>query len=421
MKKLALIVLLTLLSTVAGAAELNPPAQKAFDSAYELKKKGQFYDAIKFYELAIRLAPEFQGIWMEFVGCLRKANYLQRAARAGWRALELGPPTADIWGNLGNVFDQAREWDAAMAAFKKAEALSDDKRWIAQKFLNLGYGEMVSGHEGLALKTFQYALKVDPSHGLAMVDCGVAKASLGNIEEGVKEIKKGIAQIRKEHNNKPGQYGGIKYAQTALDIVEKDGKIKPSVDFRKEPFQRLPERFLAQPPKGSALSLKIDDKVERSYQISPQGILTITTPESWRERIVEKTYPVTEFKSSATVYSPDNGERFEFLLTPYPTTKKISEVESIVKKIGQQRLKTSVEKKLDLIQVKSPSANGYVYILTDKKLVGNKLKEGEYLHAIQGVIKSGNSWSYITVLTDNRAEKFVEEMLTIMKSISYRE
>ena len=151
MKRASLAFLLAFIPLVTPAsAKLGPEAKRAFDQAFELCQRGKFPAGLGQYEKAIELAPEFRDLWTEYTVCLRKAGRLQRAARAGWRTLELGPPTAGMWANLGNVFLQGQEWNATQAAFRQAENLSTEKRWAVQNYLNLGYRQWTNGRADLA-------------------------------------------------------------------------------------------------------------------------------------------------------------------------------------------------------------------------------------------------------------------------------
>jgi tetratricopeptide (TPR) repeat protein len=399
-------------STQSG--HLDPIAQKLFDSAYDLQKEGKVYDGLRLYERAIQLAPESQDIWMEYTVCARKAGYLQRAVRAGWRTIELGPPSDGIWANLGNAFMVSRAWDAAMKAFEEAAALSNDRHWSAQNFLNLGYEQLTSGNDALALKTFLHAITIDPSNALAHIDCGIAKAAGGKNYEGVKEIKKGMSLLDKKDTT------GVEYAQTALNDIQRKGKIKPFVPSSQS-FQKLPDRFLTQPVQGTALSLKIDDTVERLWQISPQGVLAITTPESWRESRdkLESASGDYSSKQKFTLYEPPYGDEFNLLWSQRQTKESLLDIKSVTENEGRTALKSSTEDKLELIPIISPSVKGYVFILTDKKLAGKKHVNHDYPYMIRANLKSEDIFNKITILSDSRDEAFLKNMLKVLQSIAY--
>jgi tetratricopeptide (TPR) repeat protein len=398
----------------AQSGQLNPAAQKLFDSAYDLQKKGKVYDALRLYERAIQLAPASNGIWMEYTVCARKAGYLQRAVRAGWRTIELGPPSDGIWANLGNAFMVSRAWDASMKAFKEAAALSHDRHWSAQNFLNLGYEQLTSGNAALALKTFLYATAIDPPNALAHIDCGMAMAAGGKDYEGVKEIKKGLSLLDKKDTTL------VEYAQNALNDIQRKGKIDVFVP-NSQSFQKLPDRFLTQPAHGSALSLQIDDSLERQWQISPEGVLAMTTPESWREsrKKFEYTNVDYSFKQNFILYEPPYGDEFNLLWSQRQTKESLLDIESDTKNEGKTALKSSTEDKLELIPIISPSAKGYAFVLTDKKIAGKKHVDHDYPYMIRANLKSGDILNKITILSDSRDEAFLKNMLKVLQSIAY--
>ncbi len=308
-----MIFLLAALAAVpAPVPELNPKARELFDRAFRLLEQGKVYEAIPIYDRALAEAPEAQDIWMEYISCLRKAKYPQRAARAGWRALEVGGETSGVWGNLGNVFCDCRAWGAAEEAFGRAAALSEDRRWAAQNFLVLGFNRMICGDSEAALSFFQAGLKIDPTHGLALIDLGIAKATLGKVPEGIRDLRRGIAMIEyRAKETGDDDPGGVGYGKAALSALEEEGGLTMSDQISRDSFQFLPDRFLKRPKKGEALSLPIDPAVERCFQISPRALVSFTAPESWREEFE------MGFGGPVFTYRPESGDEFMFMFTPF--------------------------------------------------------------------------------------------------------
>ncbi len=389
--------------------DLPASAKEAFDSAFQLLKNGKPYDAIDAYEKAIHLASNSADIWMEYTGCLRQAHWFQQAARAGWRTIELDPNRVGSWGNLGNVFTEARAWDAATFAFKKAESLSSDKKWAVQNFLNLGFQQWCNGEGQLAIKTFRYAVEKDPYNGKAILDLGIAMVSEGYVNVGVAFINQALSTLKKEE----GAQTSILYAEATLAQIRKEGKISPPVSSLVA-FQKLPDRFLKQPLPGQALSLGVDQRAEWILLSSNREGISIKIPSIWKVNL----YTQASDKVSAVIFRPKDGIPFEFFISLRSEKMTHEDVEAVVREMGRAKMVKSVEKDLELIEVQSAFTQGFIYLLTDEDLAGEKLKEGNYLYTLEGLVKTGNVVSYITTASQTKDQKFVQTILDILKSIS---
>jgi len=416
MKSCLLFLLAALTAVPAPVPEMKPEAQELFDRAFRLLEEGKVYEAIPVYDRALAVAPESRDIWMEYISCLRKAKYPQRAARAGWRALEVGAPTSTVWGNLGNVFCDCRAWAAAEEAFEQAAALSKDRRWAAQNFLVLGYNRMICGDSEAALRYFQAGLKIDPTHGLALIDLGIAKATLGRVPEGIRDLRRGIAMIehqaRETGDDDPG---GVGYGQAALAALEEEGELTMDDQFSRGSFQFLPERFLKRPERDEALSLPIDPAVERWFQITPRALVSFTGPESWREELK------AGFGGPVFTFRPENGDEFMLMFSPFWMPEGKPDPRKMLEERGRTMLETSVEDELEMTPIESPTAEGSVFTLTDRELVG-KTRQGEnYLYATQGIVASGRAFGLFTLLSDSRDEAFLKEFRSIVATFAVRE
>ncbi|MDP8235123.1 MAG: tetratricopeptide repeat protein [Candidatus Erginobacter occultus] len=416
MKSCLLFLLAALAAVPAPVPELNPKARELFDQAFQLLEQGKVYEAIPVYDRALAEAPESPDIWMEYISCLRKAKYSQRAARAGWRALEVGEEASTVWGNLGNVFCDGRAWSAAEEAFGRAAALSEDRRWSAQNFLVLGYHQMICGDSEAAVNSFQAGLKIDPTHGLALIDLGIAKATLGRVPEGVRDLRRGIAMIKYQAKQAgDDDPGGVGYGQAALSVLEEKGGLTMDDKFSRDSFQSLPDRFLKRPKKGEALSLSIDPAVERCFQITPRALVSFTAPESWREEF--------EMKSGGPVftYRPESGDEFMLMFSPFRMPEGKPDPRKMLEERGKAMLETSVEANLKMIPIKTPTAEGCVFTLTDRKLVGKTRRGESYLYATQGIVASGQAFGLFTLLSDSRDESFLKEFRSIIGTFAVRD
>jgi tetratricopeptide (TPR) repeat protein len=412
--KLACGLLLVLaLATPCLSEEMNVQAKTDFDEAFQLAKKGDYVAAVLKYESALKAAPESQWIWQEYAICLKNLNRLQRATQAGWRALELGKETQALWGNLGNVFLRARAWDAAMAAYQKAEALAENKPSALKNFANLGYYAWIAGADDKAEAALQYARKLDPEDYQALMDLGFLHASAGKVEQGKTEIQQALEAARKD----PQAESLVKYTQLGLNEIQTKGKIHVPADPAEVHYQALPDRFLTQPQKGEAKSLNIDPMAITFLGVPGGGRIAIQVPEDWGQvREAGAVRGVQSFRFLAP-----REDAFTILITPFPVSKIISDLDlkAEVEKSGEKNLAGAVEQKIAVIEVRSDSMRGYVYRMTDKNSVGKPAQKGDYPYMIQGMFAVGGVPGGVTVLSRTDDTKFTDEILACLKSMTY--
>ncbi|KKL12418.1 hypothetical protein LCGC14_2535960, partial [marine sediment metagenome] len=375
---------------------------------YELARKGNVQKALERYEEAVRLAPQHAGIWQEYALCLRKTYHLQRAVRATWRAMELRGETAALWANQGNAYIAAEAWKAAWTAYEKAATLSNDKRWSAKNFLNLGYRQWLVGDNDGATKSFQHAVKLDANNGLGVLDLACVQATQGKTQEALRQIGTAKRLFKAE-----GDKRGLAYAQSVEKTIKRAGRLDPPTQFVS--FEQLPQRFLTQPPKGQALSLKIDATVRRSFRLPGGTVMSIAVKESWKTRVDTKMV-----RGVATIsFAPAKGDDFLLLWTPLPgPARPLNILKSSLEKTKKKQLSAAVEKDPVIKELKSESMRGYYFLMTDRSLVGKPPTEGQYLYGIFCMLRAGKVDSTLTILSRKNDEQFVKELTQAVSSIS---
>ena len=100
--------------------------------------------------------PDDAETWGRLASALRRANRLQEAARAAWRAVELAP-SAESWTSVGNVLMQGGAPSGALAAFEEVSRQTNDGFLAAQNFLNLGYRAWRWGMDDFATRAYARA------------------------------------------------------------------------------------------------------------------------------------------------------------------------------------------------------------------------------------------------------------------------
>jgi Tfp pilus assembly protein PilF len=407
MRKAFVIVLIVAVLCISFSAADKKKAKSLFDSAYEHLQKEQYVESMTEYKEALLNDPDNTDISGEYMICLRKAGYLQRAAREGWVALEKKPKDWKLWNNLGNTFLQAYAWDSAMQCYKMVEKYNKNKVWVSKNFINLGHEQYNSGEYDKAIETYNYALEVNKADGLATIGLGAAICAKGDKDTGKKLITIGIlaCSMLSANQHPKEDLGSFK------GVLDFDDCIMPWSPWTSR--QTMPVPLLSAPEKGKASELQIQDTVVRRYLMPDLSYLAISTPEEWYEILKPVKAPNSNFticfKSSA-----DNS--FEVLLSALITAVSIEKLQDTAKVAANSQLAGALEKEVNLIDISNAGTKGYAFLLTDKSLTSKLPSSGEYKYAMTGILNTGNHTVLVTLLSNTNDKAFIDRILQMMKS-----
>ena len=393
-------------------AEMSRTSQLASDLAFEMYAKEDYRGAILNYERAISYSPNAAEPWIEYTMVLRRVNRLWNAARAGWRAVELAPNDVAAWNNLGNVLLNAHAWDGAMTSFQKVEALGKNRTLAARNFVALGYEEWISGLEESAWKRFQYALKIDPQDGLALVLVGAALAcrSKDNLSEAERLITRGIDRLREDRNA-----ANIQYAQTLLEDLKAGRSLcpkwTPSISF-----QPLPPSLEAQPGRGGALKVDLPSHVIRRYRLPEGVILSVKAPEIWAESL-DKAISGTLF---TVLFTPLDGSDYEARMSPLSVNQGKEDVRTVASSWISRLMKETGDEKPELTPLKSETADGMAFVLNHKTPPDRSPTQADPQCTIGAVMQAGSAYCLITVLAKSKEPGFINAFYDIFKSCSVK-
>lgn len=403
------------LTVPAVGQTMSPPVKAAFDQAYAQLQKGHVAPAIAKYEEALKIAPNSRDVLLEYVVALRKGCRFQQSAKAGWRLLEVDPAYVPSWGNLGNTFLAAGEWDAAFLVFDKAAGLTKDKAWGAQNLLNLGHAQCTAGDAKGGLKAFQRAAKIDPKNGLTMVDTAAAQALLGDKAQAIAGLKAAIVQLSKQSDARSKATRA--YAELMQGALEQGRP--PFPDERSTYVQVLPAAFARQPEKGKAAALEPTAEVEHLLRADDKQFV-LRAPEAWTLVVDGKGSQETSKTPMTLTFAPPAPARVEMLVTLFGKAVAKEKAKAFIDRLGHVQLATAVEKDVEVKELTAPNAWGYWFRLQDKSLAGREPQEGEYRFATQGLLVVGESMFNFTMLTDDDDEKTMAPLFTVLQGLAVR-
>lgn len=412
MRREPLFLCLFVLSVPALAQTLPPKAKTSFDQAFAAMKEGKIGKALTKYEEALAAAPQSKDICLEYIVALRKGNRLQQSAKIGWRLLEMDAGNHAAWGNLGNTFLAACEWETAGFLFDRASALSPDKAWGAQNLLNLGYQQCTGGDAAGALKVFARALALDPANGIAHLDIATAQAMLGDRDAAVQSARKGLELAEKDAG--PRAEAGRMMGEMLLQKIEGGEPFAARPPFY---VQRLPKPLLKQPDKGKAAALTVAKEVEHIVRVTDRLQMSLRAQETWPLVCTEpqrKEAPITlEF------HSPVAG-RFQLMLSLLEGVPVPQDLRGAVEKAGRGALASAVETRLELRELGAKNAPGFYFTVQDKELVGKTLAEDQYPFMTQGMVVIGEQYFVFTALCTEKGDKQLGPMLAVLRSVAVK-
>ena len=239
--------------------------------------------------------PDDAEAWGRLASALGRANRLQEAARAAWRAVELAP-SVESWTALGNVFLQGGAPTGAMAAFEEVSQQTNDGFVAAQNFLNLGYRAWLWGMDDLAMRAYARADEAAPGHPLVLYDRTLLFAASGQLATAQAEATKLRNVVdRVLQDRPPPEMVEILEPMKALTESVGKGHAVARLPPVPEAGQRLPDRFWRRDPSQSrALDLAVDETSERYYPIAGWRVLALDLPSGWTDHLeVTKGQPVS--------------------------------------------------------------------------------------------------------------------------------
>jgi tetratricopeptide (TPR) repeat protein len=230
--------------------------------------------------------PDEADAWGRLASALRRANRLQEAARAAWRAVELAP-SVESWTSLGNVLVQGGAPTGAMAAFEEVSQQTNDGFLAAQNFLNLGYRAWLWGMDDLAMRAYARADEAAPGHPLVLYDRTLLFAASGRIAAAQAEATKLRNVVNRVLQDRPPREM-VETLEPMKALTESviNGDAVARLPPQPEPGQHLPDRFWRRDPSHShALDLAVDETSQRYYPIAGWQVLVLNLPSGWTDNL----------------------------------------------------------------------------------------------------------------------------------------
>jgi len=166
-----------------------------------LEMKSRTAEAIQQYQEAIRLNPDNPMVHINLGNALLHQGKIDEAIRQYHEAIRIKPDSALAYDNLGIALGRQGQTDEAISQFQKAIRLKPDG---AEAYYNLGNAYLKSGQTGLAISQYQEAIRFNPDNALAHYNLGLALGREGRIDEANRQFQEAIRlkpDFAEAHNN----------------------------------------------------------------------------------------------------------------------------------------------------------------------------------------------------------------------------
>jgi len=134
--------------------------------------EGDVSAAIHFFEKAGDIQPASAEVFYNLGLALSQLGKVEQAVAAYRRSLK-NSPSYEAWLNLGNLYDDSGDLDAAAGSYSKAIDLNPNH---ALAHVNLGNVQAKSGNREHAIRSYEAALEIDPDNEQARTQLHLNRA-----------------------------------------------------------------------------------------------------------------------------------------------------------------------------------------------------------------------------------------------------
>ena len=220
--------------------KIEREALRKIDEGNALEEEGQFVEAMKLYESAIRTAPKLARAHLNRGNILMMRGQLEDALRAYETALTLDPSYSAAHFNIGNAFMSLGRSGMALDSYKEAISLKPD---FADAQVALGNTLVAMGRLDEAVTSYHQALRVKPDYAEVFINLGSTLQTLGKCNDALECYRQVLAI-------KPDYAEAHVYMGTALKDL---GRLEDAVVCNRLAIEVRPNLFAAHNNLGNCL------------------------------------------------------------------------------------------------------------------------------------------------------------------------
>jgi len=188
---------------------------------------GQLDAAVKDYESAIAIKPDYAKAHFNLAGALQDLGQLEAAVNSYEKSINIEPAYAEAHNNLGSVLKELKQDEAAVQSYKDALVIKPD--YVEAQY-SLGIMLQDLGQLEAAIKCYEAVLAIKPNFVDAFNNLGTSFLDLGQYEEAANSYKS-LLKIKPDSveaiNNLGIAFFKLHQFDDAIECYEKAISLKP--------------------------------------------------------------------------------------------------------------------------------------------------------------------------------------------------
>ena len=182
----------TIYNDLHGFIRTQDIHHKAYEEFYRgsaAETKGDLDKALRHYDKAINLKPDFFGAYNDRGIIYSKKGDFDNAIKDLNKAIELNPNLAKAYNNRGIAYDRKGKIDTAIHNYSKAIELSPNN---AKAYNNRGNAYEEKGEVDTAIYNYNKAIELNPVYADTYYNRGSAYAEQGDFDNAIKDLTTAI-------------------------------------------------------------------------------------------------------------------------------------------------------------------------------------------------------------------------------------
>jgi tetratricopeptide (TPR) repeat protein len=192
-----------------------------------LFEKRQFWDAVKYYQKAIRQQPNDSFCFANLAACYNEQSQPLLGLWAADQSIQLKPDYAEAWSNRGNALHDLKRYEEALASFERALELKPD---YAEAWSNKGSTLHELKRFDGAIAHYDKALSLKPDYAEGWSNKGVTLNELKRHDEAIAHYDKALSlkpDYAEGWTNKGVTLNELKRHDEAIAHYDKALSLKP--------------------------------------------------------------------------------------------------------------------------------------------------------------------------------------------------
>ncbi|MEG4248175.1 tetratricopeptide repeat protein [Microcoleus sp. Pol10D4] len=250
------------LGAVAAAFVPSDSADAEFRLGVDLQQQADFGGAIKCYERAIAINPNYAAAHSNLGVVKQHSGQLTEAIAHYRQALAIDGNLAETASNLGSALAEAGETGEAIAEYERALSLNPN---CAEALINLGLLREEQGDVAEAISCYEQAIQVNPNCAVAYLNLGIALEQQG--EEAGANYERAIANYERAIAIEPNYVDALQHLAYASI---RQGQIDRAIAYYERALALQPALAETDLALGSWLSNQ--DKLDEALAFCQQAI-----------------------------------------------------------------------------------------------------------------------------------------------------